>query len=135
MSLNKINKPIAVGLVLKLEVYTIVHLTNVHALLSCVVFNNELLKEKEGALMVDSLSNLNLCNPEMGSIGLFAIFALLVSDNEFYDKALLQESATENFLLNCKLDLYSARVRLCPHKARINQLNSLQSFDMLETDS
>lgn len=84
--------------------------------------------------MIDPLSNLNLSNPEMGSIGLLTVVALLICHNEFDDEALLQESTIQNFLLYSKFDLDSAGMRLRPHEPSIYKLHSFKAFDLLEAE-
>jgi len=97
------------------------------------MFDNKLFQEKESTLVIDSLSQLNLGNPQVRSVSLFAIIALKIGDNEFNDKALLEESAIEDFLLDSKFNLDASRMRLGPHKASIHQLHSLQSLYLLKT--
>jgi hypothetical protein len=65
------------------------HLSNVQTFLCSVVFNNELLQEQESTFVVNSLSHLNLCDPQMRSVSLLAIIALLISHNELNHKCLL----------------------------------------------
>jgi hypothetical protein len=57
------------------------HLPNVHALLSCVVLNDQLLKEEESTLVINALSYLHLRHPQMGCVSLLAVIALLVGDH------------------------------------------------------
>ena len=91
--------------VLKLEVKAIIHVLDVKAFLSCVVLNDELLQEKESPLVVNSLANLHLGDPQVRCVCLFTITALLVCNYELYDEALLEECSIENFLLYSELDL------------------------------
>ena len=111
------------------------HLSNVHALLCSIMLDDQLLKEQESTLVVDPLSNLDLSNPQVRSISLFAIVTLKVSNNKFNDKALLKKSTIEHFFLNCKLDLDASRVRFCPHEASIHKLNSFKTFNLLQAKS
>ena len=76
--------------VLELEIETVMHIFDVQTLFSSIMLDNQLLKEKEGTLVVNSLSDLYLGYPQVRSIGLFTILALLISDNKFYDEALLK---------------------------------------------
>lgn len=96
---------------------------------------NKLLKEEESTFVINSLSKLNLGNPQVRSISLFAIVTLKVSNNKFNDKALLKKSTIEHFFLNCKLDLDASRVRFCPHEASIHKLNSFKTFNLLQAKS
>jgi hypothetical protein len=79
----------AMGSILELEIKAIMHFLNTNTLLSSIVFNDKLLKEKESSLVIDSLSYLNLCDPQMRSISFFAIIALLILNNKFNDEGLL----------------------------------------------
>ena len=97
------------------------------------MFDDKLFQEKEGTLVINSLSKLNLSYPQMRSISFFAIIALKIGDNKFNDKALLEESAIEDFLLDSKFNLDASRMRLGPHKASIHKLHSLQSLYLLKT--
>lgn len=45
LSLDEIDKTIGMRFVFELEIEAIVHLTNVHTLLSCIMLNDKLLKE------------------------------------------------------------------------------------------
>jgi hypothetical protein len=76
--------------VLKLEIETVMHVLDVQTLLSSIMLNDQLLKEKEGTLVVNSLSHLNLGHPQVRCVSLFTILALLISDDEFDDEALLK---------------------------------------------
>jgi hypothetical protein len=66
------------------------HFLNVKTFLSSIVFNNKLLKEQESTLVVNTLSELDLSDPQMRCVCLFAIIALLICDYELHYKALLQ---------------------------------------------
>lgn len=122
------------GLVFELEIETIVHFSNVKTLLSSVVLDDQLLEEEEGTLVVDSLSDLNLGNPQMRGVCLLAVIALLVGDNKLNDERLLQEGTIEHFLLDGELDLDSARMGLGPDETCINKLNALETLDKLEAE-
>jgi hypothetical protein len=54
------------------------------------MLDDQLLKKKEGSLVVDSLSDLCNSDPGMGSVRFTAIFALQVGNKKFNDKTLLQ---------------------------------------------
>jgi hypothetical protein len=95
------------------------------------VFDNKLFQEKEGTLVINSLSKLNLSYPQMRSISFFAIIALKIGNYKFHYKALLEESTVEHFLLNSKFDLNASRMRFGPHETSIHKLHSLKSFYLL----
>lgn len=120
--------------ILELEIEAIMHILNVKALLSSIVLNDELLKEKESPLVVDPLSDLDLCHPQVRRIGFLTVLALLISDYELHDKALLKKGTIEDLFLDSELDFYTSRVRLCPNEARINKLHSFQTLDLLKAD-
>jgi hypothetical protein len=88
---DEVDEPVRVRLALELEIETVVHFADVKALLGRVVLDDELLQEEEGALVVDALSDLDLRHPEMGSVGLLAVVALQVHDDELNHETLLQE--------------------------------------------
>jgi len=112
-----------------------VHLSDVHALLSRVVLDDQLFKEQEGALVVDALPDLNLGDPQMWSVGLLAVIALEVNNYELNHEALLEESSVENLLLHGQFDLQALRVGLGVKEPSVNQLHALKTFDMLQTDT
>jgi hypothetical protein len=91
--------------VLELEIKSIVHVLDIQAFLGSIMLNNELFKKEEGSFVINSLSNLDLSNPQMRSVCLLTVWALLICDNKLYDETLLKESAIENFLLDSQLDL------------------------------
>jgi hypothetical protein len=91
--------------VLELKVKSIVLVFNAQAFLSSIMLNDELLEEEESPLVIHSLSDLNLSNPQVRCVGLLTIWALLICNNEFYDKALLKKSSIKDFLLNSELHL------------------------------
>ena len=90
MSSNEINQTVSMRLVLELEIKSIIHFTDVHTLFSCIMLQNELFKEQERPLVIDTLSDLHLCDPQMRSVCLLAVIALLVSNNEFNHEVLLK---------------------------------------------
>jgi hypothetical protein len=88
-TLYEVYQAVRMGLVLELEIETVMHLLNVHTLLGCIVLDDELLEKQESTLVINSLTNLDLGYPEMGCVGLFTIVALLVCYQKFYHKTLL----------------------------------------------
>lgn len=69
--------------------------------------------------MMDALSQLDLRHPSMGSVGLFAIVALEIVDDELNLESLLQHCVRLNLFLDSKFYFDSAGVRLCPDKGRV----------------
>lgn len=86
--------------VLKLKINSIMHLLNAQTFFSSIVLNDQLFEEQESTFVVDSLSKLNLCDPQMRRVRLLAVIALQVNYHEFNDEALLKKSTVQNFLLN-----------------------------------
>jgi hypothetical protein len=119
-TLNKVNKSIGVRFVLKLKINSIMHLLNAQTFLSSIVLYDQLFKEQESTLVVDSLSKLNLCDPQMRRVRLLAVIALQVYYNEFNDEALLKKSTVQNFFLYGQLYLNTFGMRLGPNESRIN---------------
>lgn len=68
----------------------------------------------------------------MGRIGLLAVIALKVGNDEVDNESLLQISPTLNLLLDSNSDLEPLRVRLRPNERGIHKLDSLESLDVLE---
>ena len=101
------------------------HLSDVHTFLCRVVLYDQLLQKQECPFVVNSLSELNLCDPQVRSVGLLTVNALLISNNVFDNEALLQQSTIEDLLLDGQLDLDSLGVRLGPYKACIHKLDAL----------
>lgn len=107
---------------------------NVGTLFMCFMLEDQLLKEEESSLVVNSLPNLDLSHPQMGCPSFLTIWTLQVFHNEFDNKCLLQKSSSHNFLLNSQLDLESLGMLLRPNEACINQLKSLQTSALLEAE-
>jgi len=87
------------------------------------VAEDELLKKKEGFLVVDLLPNLYLRSPRVVSVRSLTGVALLILQHEFNGKDLLHLDAVQNVLLDGQFDKDAAAVRLCPNEASIDQLN------------
>lgn len=84
-----------------------------------VVFQDQLLKVKEGAFVMDALSELDLRHPSMRCVRLFTVVALQIIDNKLNLESLLQHCVQLNFFLNGKFDFDSAGVRFGPDKGRV----------------
>lgn len=80
---------IAVRLLLILEVQTFVHLPDCQSPIVRVVLHNHLFQVEESALMVHTLSELDLGAPCVWSVGLLAIIALQVLYDELNLESLL----------------------------------------------
>ena len=87
---DEVNQAVSMRLVLELEIEAVVHLSNVHTFLSCIMLDDKLLQEEEGTLVIYSLSDLNLSDPQMRCVCLLAIIALLIHDHELHHEALLK---------------------------------------------
>lgn len=106
----------------KEEIQSSVNLLNVDTLFIHVVLQNELLKEKECPLMINSLANLYLGSPQMWRVGLFAIVTLKVANLKNKLNYLLQIHTIQHFFLNGCFDANTTCMRLCPYETRINHL-------------
>ena len=84
-----------------------------------VVLHNHLFQVEEGALVMHTLSELNLGAPCVRSVGLLAIIALQVLYDELNLESLLQKRVLLDLLLYCQLDFDPARMRLRPDKRRV----------------
>jgi hypothetical protein len=124
----------SVGLRLELEVETVVHFLNTQTLLSCVVFDDQLLQEEEGPLVVHSLSDLGHSHPGMGRVRLAAVLALQVHKNVFNNKTLLQKSSVHNLLLDSELHFEPLGMGLRVDKACIDQFDVLHSLELLQAN-
>ena len=66
-----------------------------------IVFQDHLLQEEEGTLVVDALADLDTGQPGMrGPLG-FAVVALEIRDGELDDEGLLEHSVVLDFFLHC----------------------------------
>jgi hypothetical protein len=99
-----------------MEIETLSRLSNTNRLLVRLVLQNQLFQEKERALVLHTLSYLNLGSPSMGSPSLLTIITLRILNNKFYTECLLQHRVVLDLLLNCELELNPATVRLRPNK-------------------
>ena len=102
--------------------------------MSSIVLDDELFEPEERSFVFDSLSDLYLRDPGVRSEALLAVFALHVGDDELDLERLLEQCAVEHLLLHSELDLDAFGVRLGPDEAGVDQLDSLESLDLLETE-
>lgn len=86
---------------------------------------DQLLQPEEGALVGHVLTHLSNGSPGvLGScLYLVAIRAKQIGDNILNDEHLLEDSGSEDFLLDGQLDLNTLRVRFGPHKVGVNQFH------------
>jgi len=68
----------------------------------------------------------------MWSVSFFAIITLVVFNDEFNNKSLLNGRSCVNFLLAGNLYFQTLGVRFSPKESGINQLHSLKTFHLLE---
>ena len=71
----------------------------------------------------------------MGSPSLLAVIALLVVHGKFNLESLLHEGVCVDFLLHGQFDFDPPGVRLRPDEVSIDELDSLESFDVFEAES
>jgi hypothetical protein len=98
-----------------------------------IVLHYQLFKVQKCTLVVYFLTHLHLGLPVMWRVSFFAIVALIVFDDEFYDNRLLNGSTRIDLFLHSDLDFKPLRMRLSPQEGSINELNSLEPFDLLQT--
>lgn len=82
--------------------------------------------------MQDLLANLHTRTPHIGSIRLGALGALLRGNDKHDLEALLQQDAILHGILDGNLDLYTARVRLRPHKVGVDDAHFAEAAQLLE---
>jgi hypothetical protein len=82
---DELNQSRSMRSVLELEVETLatVLFLDTDTLCLSIVLHDQLLEVQKGSLMVNSLSDLNLCLPMMGCVCFFAIVTLIIIDNKF----------------------------------------------------
>jgi len=123
------------GSVTELEVNTMTSFfaLNVTALFCCIMFKNELFQEQECSFVIDLLSDLHLWLPQMRRVHSLAILTLQILNNIFNNESLLNLHAANYFFLNGYLNFELLGMRLCPDERSINELDSTEALDMLET--
>lgn len=95
------------------------------------VLQDQLLQEKERALVDHTLAHLNLTGPRVRGPRLLAVIALLVVDDELDPKGLLQHSIVLYFLLHGKFQFYPTRMGLRPNELSIQQFHFLEALHVL----
>jgi hypothetical protein len=118
----------------EVEVDAVRLLLHGHRLLVGLVFENELFKKVEGALVVDLLAHLHGCPPCVLCCHHVAIGALEVVDHHFDHEHLLKNYPVVHFLLDCELHLQAFRVRFRPDKGRIDELDFVEALDAFQAD-
>ena len=131
---HELDQPVGVRGLLVLEVQTVGAFFDSNGLLVSIMLQDQLLEVKEGALVRNSLTTLNLGGPRMRCVGNLAVVALQVGHDELYLEGLLQHRVLLHFLLHRQLHFDTARVRLCPNERCVEQLDSLETLDLLEAE-
>ena len=125
MLLDKLNDALSVGVGLVMEVETIGGLLNVNRLLVGIMTQNQLFQEQESSLMSNSLTDLHLTRPLMGSPSLLTVVTLMVLDHEFNTKCLLQEGSHLHLLLHGKFEFDSSAMSLSVNELGVQKFNTL----------
>eukprot|EP00053_Salpingoeca_punica_P010048 m.90448 g.90448 ORF g.90448 m.90448 type:complete len:608 (+) comp15261_c3_seq2:402-2225(+) len=99
-----------------------------------VVLDDHLLQVEEGALMLDLLAHLHDCVPCVLGLGAVARGAHLVLHDVLDDKHLLQNGVGKDLLLHGELGLDALGVRLCPHKAGVDEADLVQALEAFEAE-
>lgn len=97
-------------------------------ILVSVMLQNQLFNVQEGSLVIDFLTGLHDRSPGVLGHDLGTVHALLVGDNDFEDKGLLQDGGGEGFLLDGDLDFDAFAVRFGPDEAGVDEANLAQTL-------
>ena len=116
----------------KQEIQASIYLLDVETLLVHTMFQDKLLKEEERPLMVYLLPHLDLGRPQVRSVGLLAVVALLILHLKLDYQILLEYNFVENFLSNGGLYFEPLGVRLGPDEASIDHLDLLRHLDVFQ---
>lgn len=131
---NELTESHCMGLRLKLKIKTIMDFLNSKALFGCIMLDDELFKEQEGPLVIDSLSDLSHCYPSVRSVRFLAVVALLVRQNVLHYEALLKKGSVHNFFLNGQLNLEPLRMRFSIDESGVYKFDVFHAFKLLEAD-
>ena len=99
-----------------MEIKPLLFLRNAKCPFVSIVSKDNLLKVEECSFVINSLSDLYLTIPGMGSVTSFTIITLLVCNNELNYECLLEHCVLLDFFLDCELNFDSSRMGLCPDK-------------------
>jgi len=106
---------------LEVEIETVFDFAYIACFFVRVVFEDELFEVEKRSFVRDFLSNLDDGFPCMSGIGFCAVGTLLVGDNEFAFKCLLEDGGCECFSLDGELDSDSAGMGFGPDEAGVRQ--------------
>lgn len=131
---DEVNQFLRMGSVSELEVdsLTVPLVSDTCAFLLGIMFEHQLLEEKECTLVINFLSDLNLRSPMMGSVSSFAVVTLQVGHDELDNECLLEHCSANDLLLNSDFNFESSRVGLGPNKCCIDHFNAFKTFHVFE---
>ena len=107
-------------------------LLNTDCLFMSFVTQYELFEVQERSFVMNSLSDLHLAGPGVGSPSLLTVIALLVLHNKLNSEGLLKHGIILNFLLNHHFHFHSSTMWLRPNKGGVDYLNFVKSFHVFE---
>lgn len=96
------------------------------------MLQDELLDQEEGLLVVDMLPDLHDCAPCVRGELLLAVITLHINLSKLSDEGLLHLGFIIELLLYGQLDLDALGMRLCPHEPCLQDLGTVEPFDLLE---
>ncbi|KAI6759461.1 hypothetical protein HG530_010141 [Fusarium avenaceum] len=114
------------------KVDTILGLPDVEGVLVCAVLHDELLEEQESSLVEDLLADLNSSSPDVGSVRLGTLRALLVRHHVYDLETLLEQHAILDRVLDGDLDLDSSRMGFSPDEMCVHETDFVHASKFLE---
>lgn len=118
-----------------IKVETILDFFDVECILVRAIFQNELLEVQECPLVRHLLSELNSSSESVVREAGLAIRALLIGHDKYNFKCLLDNGTLKGFLLDCDLDLDTARVGFGPDKTGVDNADFVEAGELAQTDS
>lgn len=118
----------------EVEIQTILGLLDVDGIFVRAVLQDQLLQVEERPLVRYFLPNLNDSSESMMGEAFHAVRTLLCSDHVFHLKCLLNDCALKCFLLNCDLDLDTARMGFGPDEAGVDDSDFREATKFAKAD-
>ena len=116
------------------EIQTVSKFLDVDGVCMGTMLEDELFEKKKSSLVGDLLANLNDGFPGVLSSDTSAVLAMLIGDDVFDNKDLLENGSSKDLFLYGKLELDPAGMRLCPNETGIHQTNLAEAAKFLETE-
>ena len=99
------------------------------------VFEDELLQEEEGALVLHLLTHLDARRPLIGVGGCSgARVAHVPLDHKLRHEGLLEDGAVQHLLLDREFGLQALTVGFCPDETGVHELHLVQALDALDAE-